>query len=429
MLVEFKFSNFRSFKEEATFSMEPLTQNGSNPNTIDTNLKKVPQLYRTAGIFGANASGKSNVILALVFLQFLVEQSAKSVVGDEFPREFYAFADNSSNKPISLGIQFIVESNLYEYNVSILRNVVQKESLYYYPISSEGSAKQNRIYERSNINGKIEFEKSKGILQAWSNETLDNRLFLSEIVNNRKCTIKEVLDVYNWITRTLLVRDTSRMNDGFSLKKILEGNGSDIVKLMKKADLGLEDISVKETPLEEIIAEKEKLNDKAKIALLNLVAHGKGKALEATSFHKTEDGKIRSFDFESVESLGTKRFLALSGYLLEAIKKGKVFIIDELDDSLHPYLVKNLVSLFNDPNINTNNAQLIFMSHAHYLMDGEHLSRDQIWLTSKELNKGFYSDLYSLSDFKNLNRKNATFYNAYMEGIYGAVPFWERNSD
>ena len=124
MLVEFKFSNFRSFKEEATFSMEPLTQNGSNPNTIDTNLKKVPQLYRTAGIFGANASGKSNVILALVFLQFLVEQSAKSVVGDEFPREFYAFADNSSNKPISLGIQFIVESNLYEYNVSIREEVL-----------------------------------------------------------------------------------------------------------------------------------------------------------------------------------------------------------------------------------------------------------------------------------------------------------------
>lgn len=68
------------------------------------------------------------------------------------------------------------------------------------------------------------------------------------------------------------------------------------------------------------------------------------------------------------------------------------------------------------------------MSHAHYLMDGEHLSRDQIWLTSKELNKGFYSDLYSLSDFKNLNRKNAAFYNAYMEGIYGAVPFWERDN-
>lgn len=429
MLVEFKFSNFRSFKEEANFSMEPLSQNGSNPNTIITNLKKVPQLYRTAGIFGANASGKSNVILALTFLKFLVEQSAKSVVGDEFPQEFYAFSDASSEKPISLGVQFIVESNLYEYNVSVLRNVVQKESLYYYPISSEGSAKQNRVFERSNINGKIEFEKSKGILQSWSNETLDNRLFLSEIVNNRKCTIKEVLDVYNWITQTLSIRDTRRMNDSFSLTKILEGDGADIIKLMKKADFGLEDISVKETPIEEIIAEKEKVNDKLKATLLNILSHGKGKALEAKSFHKTEDGKIKSFDFNSMESLGTKRFLTLSGYLLDALKKGKVFIIDELDDSLHPYLVKNLISLFNDPNINNNNAQLIFMSHAHYLMDGEHLSRDQIWLTSKELNKGFYSDLYSLSDFKNLNRKNAAFYNAYMEGIYGAVPFWEKNND
>ena len=428
MLVEFKFSNFRSFKEEAVFSMEPLSQNGSNPNTINTDLKKVPQLYRTAGIFGANASGKSNIMVAFGFLQFLVKQSAKSVVGDKFPSEFYAFADNASDKPITLDIQFIVEDNLYEYSVSILHNIVQTENLYYYPISSEGSAKPNRIFERSNINGKIEFEKSKGILQSWSNETLDNRLFLSEIVNNRKCTVKEILDAYNWITQTLSIRNTHSMNDSFSLTKILEGNGADIVKLMKKADLGLEDISVTETSVEEIIAQKENLNDKAKLNLLSLLTRGKRKALEAKSFHKTEDGEIKSFDFNNMESLGTKRFLALSGYLLEAIKQGKVFIVDELDDSLHPYLVKNLISLFNDPNINTNNAQLIFMSHAHYLMDGEHLSRDQIWLTSKELNKGFYSDLYSLSDFKNLNRKNAAFYNAYMEGIYGAVPFWERDN-
>ena len=280
-----------------------------------------------------------------------------------------------------------------------------------------------------NINGKIEFEKSKGILQSWSNETLDNRLFLSEIVNNRKCTVKEVLDVYNWITQTLSIKDTRRMNDSFSLTKILEGDGADIVKLMKTADLGLEDISVKETPIEEIVAEKEKIKDKLKATLLNILTNGKGKALEAKSFHRTEDGQIKSFDFNSMESLGTKKFLTLSGYLLEALKKGKVFVVDELDNSLHPYLVKNLISLFNDPNVNKNNAQLIFMSHAHYLMDGEHLSRDQIWLTSKELNKGFYSDLYSLSDFKNLNRKNAAFYNAYMEGIYGAVPFWEKNND
>lgn len=428
MLVEFKFSNFRSFKEEAVFSMEPLSQNGTNPNTIDTNLKKVPQLYRTAGIFGANASGKSNVMIAFSFLKFLVKQSAKSVIGDEFPKEFYAFSDENANKPITLDIQFIVDNNLYEYSISLFKNIVQKEKLYYYPISNEGSAKPNRIFERSNINGTIEFEKSKGILQSWSNETLDNRLFLSEIVNNRKCTVKEILDVYNWITQTLSIKNTHNMNDSFSLTKILEGDGADILKLMKNADLGLEDISVTETSIEEIIAQRKDINDKSKIHLLNLLTQGKGKTLEAKSFHKTEDGKIKSFDFNSIESLGTKRFLALSGYLLEAIKQGKVFVVDELDASLHPYLVKNLVSLFNNPEINTNNAQLIFMSHAHYLMDGEHLSRDQIWLTSKELNKGFYSDLYSLSDFKNLTRRNADFYNAYMEGIYGAIPLWERNN-
>ena len=94
-----------------------------------------------------------------------------------------------------------------------------------------------------------------------------------------------------------------------------------------------------------------------------------------------------------------------------------------MDDSLHPYLVRYLVDMFNNPEINKNKAQLIFTSHAHYLMDGRHLTRDQIWLTTKDLNNGYSSSLYSLSDLKNkLNRKNISFQEAYLDGIYGAVP-------
>ena len=99
---------------------------------------------------------------------------------------------------------------------------------------------------------------------------------------------------------------------------------------------------------------------------------------------------------------------------------GKVLFVDELDTALHPHLVRHLVSLFNSAELNPNGAQLIFTSHAHYLMDGEHLTRDQIWFVSKE--NGYSSDLYSLSDFKQIKRKKGAFYNEYMYGIFGAIP-------
>ena len=108
-------------------------------------------------------------------------------------------------------------------------------------------------------------------------------------------------------------------------------------------------------------------------------------------------------------------YLAISDSVLDVLQNGKVLFIDELDESLHPYLVHNLVNLFNK---NNTKAQLIFTSHAHYLMDGETLTRDQIWFTSKE--NGFYTELYPLSDFS--ERKKEGFYKAYINGVYGAVP-------
>lgn len=423
MLVEFKISNFRSFKDEVTFSMEPLTQNGKNPNTINTCLKKIPQLYRTSGIFGANASGKSNILKAFAFLKYCVKKSSKFDIEDKFPQEAYALSDDV--QPMSFSIQFIVKENLYNYNVIIFKNIVQYESLYYYPISQNSSAKANRIFERQNKDGKIVFDKSKGILQSWSNETLDNRLFLSEIVNNRKCKIIEILDAYNWITENLRIVNTHNINEGFSLNQISEGNGDKIIDMIKKADLGLENIEVKQISLDEIQQKARSINKDVPQKLVDIIKDGKGKIFDTKSYHKTENGELKAFDFD-IESDGTKNYLALTGPVLDVLKNGQVLIVDELDDALHPYLVKYLVSMFNSSEINKNKAQLIFTSHAHYLMDGKHLSRDQIWFTSKELNDGFYSDLYSLSDFKKLKRKNIAFYDAYMDGIYGAVPFLER---
>ena len=199
MLVEFSFSNFRSFKEEANFSMEPASLNGNEYNVIRTNLKRVPLLYRSSGIFGANASGKSNIIKAFKFFSFIVKNSSKSVLEDNFPPEFYALADGYDKQPMTFDIKFIVNKMLYDYKFSLLENIVSTESLYNYDISQTGTNRPNMIFERNYVDGKMSFKKSTGISQSWCNEVLDNRLFLSDIVNNRKCEIESIKEVYNWI--------------------------------------------------------------------------------------------------------------------------------------------------------------------------------------------------------------------------------------
>ncbi len=423
MLVEFNFRNFRSFKEDVTFSMEPASQNGREYNVINTTLKRVNQLYYSSGIFGANASGKSNVINAFKFLCFMVKHSSKSVVGDSFPPEFYALADGYEKVPMEFGIKFIVNSVLYDYKFSLLTNIVDKESLYSYDISQTGTNRAKLVFDRQYIDGKMIFKKSTGILQSWCNEVLDNRLFLSDIINNRKCELTEIKEVYDFIIRKLVVADISMLNKGFSLNEIQEGHGKTIIDLIKKADLGLENITVRNVSSEEIMSAFSEIKKEIPTKVKQALIAGTAKVFDTKSYHKTEAGNLKAFDFNDMESEGTERFLSIIGPVLNSIENGKVLIVDEMDNALHPYLVRYIVDMFNNPEINKNNAQLIFASHAYYLMDGRHLTRDQIWFVDKSINNGFSSSLYSLSDFKDiLKRKNVSFKEAYMDGVYGAVP-------
>ena len=159
-----------------------------------------------------------------------------------------------------------------------------------------------------------------------------------------------------------------------------------------------------------------KFLNKADIDIVNFVLKdGKIYAVQ-----KDENNNDVLFDFKEETSLGTKTLIAVSKFVDDALTNGKVLFVDELDTALHPHLVRHLVRLFNNPETNPKKSQLVFTSHAHYLMDGELLTRDQIWFIGRE--KGLASDLYSLSDFKEVKRRKATFYNEYMYGIFGAVP-------
>lgn len=420
MLVELKISNFRSFKDEVVFSMEPLSLKKNQKKELQKYLEKIyfskmPLIYKTSGIFGANASGKTNIILAVVYLKYIIMKGGVYSKEDNFPDEHYKFSEEYSKKPTCLSLKFIKNSCLYEYEIRLTKEKVIYERASFSDFSENGSKRSKRIFSRElSENNSYKFGISTGIKKSWCNELLPQRVFLSDIVNNRYTKIKEILNIYNFIRQEISF--ISHKDDLSDVMKTMSKDNEirkKIVNFTKNADFGLYDITAKLKSKEDFFKEipfTEKLDQTKKDKLFNEIH-----PIDAKSHHKTEDGNIVEMDLED-ESEGTKTYLSYSETILNVLEQGRVLFIDELDQSLHPYLVKNLVNMFNN---NNTGAQLIFTSHAHYLMDGDTLTRDQIWLTSKE--NGYHTELYSVSDFGEEKTK-IDFYKSYIRGIYGAVP-------
>ena len=417
MLVEFKVKNFRSFKDETIFTMEPQSFNGMNYNIINTELKKVQQVYRTSGIFGANASGKSNFLYAISCLKYIVKKSFKNDIEKELPKDCYLLDSDSINQPTNFEITFIFKSKLYKYRIAFSSKEIIKESLTCADITSDGSARDNKIFTRD----KEEGIKAKGISQAWIDEIANNRSFLSEVINNRNCKIPEFVETYDYITKKLSTAN-SRSSMNYSLDMLQSEYKDQMLKCLQNADLGFVDIDIKKIPTEVIISRLKEENDKdknkAREMMISRLMSGSSELIDVKVKHKDENGGIAEISLDD-ESQGSKIFLSLTGPIVNALENGNTLFIDELDASLHPTLVKYIITLFNNSNINKKNAQLIFTSHAFYLMDGETLTRDQIWLVGKD--NGYSSSLKSLKDC-NEPRKNKSFANSYFNGEYGFLP-------
>jgi len=379
MLISFKFSNYKSFKDTVEFSMEPLTNNGSISNAIETGYKKAPQVFRTSAIFGANASGKSSFIHAISYLQGLMEASYLKRFNEQMEVPAYKLSDTEKNSTFEF--EFVKDKVAYKYFVELNNDGVVEEEAYYTELEEE--KREKCLFKRT----LTEFNSPYGLDKEIAKQTIKNRLLVSELVNNRNNQDKHILNIYNWIMDI----------------DILCGDYEEILK--DKRALSKSDLSKKVEFLRN-----------ADIPITKLIVNRDG----LFSTHKNENGQEITFDFMLEESDGTQMLLCLSEDIFWVLENGSVLFMDELDKSLHPHLVKYLVGLFNNPETNPKGAQLIFTSHAHYLMDGETLTRDQIWFVAKD--NGYSSELYSLSDFKQIKRKKGAFYNEYMYGIFGAVP-------
>jgi uncharacterized protein len=398
MLLQFSVSNFRSFKDEQFITMIPAKVKGHGGNIA--HVASGLDVLRSAVIYGANASGKSNFVKALGALKSLVLSSSDNKPGEPFKEyEPFKLTRTSENTPTCFKIDVLIKSVQYHYEVSFTHHEVKHEKLTYYPQGREA-----RLFERKyqEFSFGQYFRGPKKYLQQI---TAPNQLFLSKAATNNVEELAKVslffstkfsaislsgdiLDkALNMTTTVTLAND----NSGFAKK---------IRKLFSILDTGIRDFQI-----QDVHPEMQTPNfSKYKVKTVHSLPEEGGDAL---------------FDLED-ESTGTQKLFWMAGLILSMLEEGGIFILDELERSLHPHISRFIISLFNDPKINKNNAQLIASTHDVTLLSEENkLRRDQIWIVEK--NEQGASELFSLADMKGV-RDNVPFEKWYLSGRFGGVP-------
>jgi len=401
MLIGFSVGNYKSFKETVTLSMvassiteEDKELNENNVFPINDKLS----LLKSAAIYGANASGKSNLVAAINFMKWFVLNSSKETqVSDAIDIEAFRLSTETEKEPSFFEIVFILEDKTFRYGFEVNAREVVSEWLF-----QADDTEEKMLFERDVDNYILDdFPEGQGI----SDKTRSNALFLSVVAQfNGKISGKILL----WFSKNLQL--ISGLQDTQYRKETLESfendrHRHDIIEFIKKLDLGIADIQIKK-----YISQK--------TAMFGIYEVG----VKTVHRKYDADGKqtaIELFDIETHESEGTNKLFALAGLLLDTLRTGKILLIDELDARLHPLITRELICLFNSNETNPHNAQLIFTTHDTNLFTSKTLRKDQIWFTEKD-NKGA-TDLYSLVEYK--VGKNASFERDYMIGKYGAIPF------
>ncbi|AFY54125.1 hypothetical protein Riv7116_1565 [Rivularia sp. PCC 7116] len=424
MLIEFSIENYRSIQERQTLSMVASKDEAMlDSNTFPTpNSKDELRLITNAVIYGANASGKSNLLRAIQTLRRLVVDSAsKMQVGTKLPIESFRLNTKYKNQPTSFEIIFIHQDIRYEYGVVLTRERVHEEWLIAYP--NERSQKWfSREYLAENKEYKWSFGKAlKGEKQSIKKLVRSNSLFLSHAAQNNHIQLTQI---FKWFDSELNILTSNTIVEGFTLRFCEEHDDfrQQVVNLLSEADIGISDIKIEQKP----ISEKEK--SLFKQFLMRQVFENQEleedinfeelQSLDVKTMHQMNDSEQEvEFEMED-ESDGTQRLFQLAGLWLYVLQTGETLIVDELGRSLHPVLTRALIKMFNNPEINQNNAQIIFTIHDTTLLDTGLFRQDQVWFTEKEKSA---TKLYSLLDFMNLNDESLE--KGYLLGLYGAVPF------
>ena len=404
MLIRFSFKNFKSFKDENVLDMEATSLKEHEYNVVRT---KPIHLLKVAAIYGANASGKTNVLQAFDYMKERILVSDDSQKNSSMNEDnVYSFMIN--NQPIHLEVEILTKNNkIYKYGFDVLQDRIVSEWLYKKKVNKFYS-----IFERKKNNVIMKFNNKFSKLT-----NIDERSLFLNIYSKIDKDNEDFNNVYNWfINANYLDLGNPKFEDFINTRislKILsdEKYKKELLRFIHTFDSGIEGIKTTPNSLEEV-------QNNNKVVKLELV-------------HKGENNELKALPLE-LESNGTRKMFHLFDFFMEALKNGMVLFIDELDAKLHPLLTRYIINLFHNSETNIGNGQLIYSTHDTVNLNKDTFRRDEIWFTEK--NRDGVSEMYALSDYilddenhktgKKV-RNDATYNKDYLTGRYGAIPVLE----
>ena len=394
MLIQFSVENFKSFKEKAVFSMLA-SKDKEHPEAIAEWGDK-DRFLKSCTIYGANASGKTNLLSAFWFMVGYVLTSHEKQLNLPTGRFPFKFDKDTLVKPSSFEVIFKCGQVKYAYGFSVTDKEVTEEYLYHYP-----HGRKALIFERTNtIN--YRFTTDIDLQQNLKERNSRNKLYLSTAAN---WNYDKVVPVFNWFSTCLFLnQNTYGQAYGANAESLQDDDyRSKIADMLRAADFGIHGLRYQEG------------NVSFAGALTGVYDN-----IEAVHRVVDTNGETQTYTLNMTEeSGGTNAYLDLIGLVYKTLEAGGIFVADEIDAHLHPLLTEQIVALFNSEKSNPKNAQLIFTTHNTNLLDLDILRRDQIWFTEKN-EKTSVSELFSLDDYS--IRKDTKVEKNYLLGRFGAIP-------
>lgn len=423
MLVEFSVGNYRSFKETVTLSMLA-ADIASQPASLDTNnvfsARPDVRLLTSAAIYGANASGKSNLVQALSFMRgFVLNSSRESQATDAIAAEPFLLSTETEQAPSHFEIVFLIDGTQYRYGFEVNTKQVVAEWLYRLDESGEVM-----LFERDEQTiSTHDFREGREEIQEL---TRPNALFLSVVAQFNGKIAGSILQWFSQVMVNMGIHERPELS--FAVRGFAEGyddHRKHIEQFITRLDVGIERFEAERRPA---TVPENMPKELAEVVTLLNKNFGTVEHINIRTLHRRFDAAGQPldeipFDLEKHESAGTQRLFALALPLLAALRTGRVLCIDELDARIHPNLVIELVQLFHFAETNPRHAQLIFTTHNTSLLSthAQLFRRDQVWFTEKSRRGA--SDLYSLVEYRiDADDKDISFEKNYVMGRYGAIP-------
>lgn len=430
MLIEFSVSNYRSIGEEQILSLIPAPKQREHPSNIIH--KDSYEALNAIAIYGANASGKSNLLGAMRKMDELIHFSARSSSTNKLPYDPFLLRKGWEKKPTKFEIIFIYRENRYRYGFEFFEDKISTEWLYRKHKSREVSLflrEKDIIETSSGLNG------NKKVIDASIEATRPNALFLStcDMLN-----VEEAKNIFQWLRHFNVTDGLNTERDELTTVSLWNNKKykQKIDEYLSRLNLGFVgiDISTKEFDSsdlpEDLPARTRKMLIKQLTGKMSYKVFTRHKSYTSKG---TESNEEISWELEERESAGTRKAFHLSGPVLWVLINGGILVIDEIEAKMHPIMTLHTINTFLDKKTNPNNAQIIFATHDTNLLSYSKLRRDQIYFSEK--NKWESTEIYSLSDFVYLGeigkneqsrpekeRPDTDKEKRYFEGRYGAIP-------